>query len=135
MTQSKALDTNKPPIESSLTGNRLMYAMRQCHRIRVHRADDDSTMVFAFIMQGDKVPTIECHHGPSFGDRKRQHFVVGKTLSSPAAFVSRCNVMPQPPKLLDDGKREVLVGVDASHFHASSLAAICRSISSQCDCS
>jgi hypothetical protein len=89
--------------------------MRERGRVWINGADDDSAMGWPLVVESHEMPAVMRQEYPSLANRKCQHVEVGYSLPCPAAFGGRQNIVPQPPKLFDRRKREVLVGVDADH--------------------
>lgn len=83
--------------------------------IRIEGADDDAGVLLAPIMQRDEVFTVDRQHDPLIGGRVCQHALVGQLAIRITGFLDRDHVVTQTPELLNDGQREVLVGVESGH--------------------
>lgn len=81
----------------------------QRNHIIVSAATKDTSMVRGLPMQPLKVPAIKGQHGSLVCGRVSQDFVI--VITRTPSFQDRCHVVPHPPKLIDQCKGNVLVGI------------------------
>jgi hypothetical protein len=77
------------------------------------RTNNDATVRFAVAMQADEILPIICQDRPTDGSRKGEN--MGITASLLSCFPHGEDIVPQQPKLLNDGISEILVCAKVGH--------------------
>ena len=75
------------------------------------------------MVQANKVFAIQSQHGTTISSGHLEHNVVRSLLASFPSFLDRCDVVAKLAKPLDNGEREVLVGIEASHCPSALVVA------------
>jgi hypothetical protein len=92
-----------------------MDSVCQGSTVVIVRASNDSTMGRSLSVQSKKVPAIECQHGPSLRDGKREHIRVFDSFVRPAGIYGCQDIMAQFTKLLNNCLAKILVGMEVGH--------------------
>src|SRR5262249_6191865 len=108
----------------------LVNPFRLSREIRIKGASNDARVLIALAVEANEVPSIQGEHGAIFSAGKLQHFIVGHGLLGFDGLVRGQHVVAKPTQTLDDGQREVFVGIEPRHQSAS-FSSIKRLISSR----
>jgi len=79
--------------------------------VRVHRADDYAQVPGAHGVQPDELPTVQCEDCSIVQHREVQNLLVGDCSVGLSGFLGRQHIVSEPPELLHDFQREILVRV------------------------
>ncbi len=83
--------------------------------IGIVRANDDSRVLCILPVQANEVFAIDRQNCAILADSEPQDFIVRRPFVGASAFLNADDIVSEAPKLLDDGKGKVLVGIEAGH--------------------
>lgn len=106
---------------NELSGDRLfrphgvVNSLGERRKIRIECGNDDAGVLRMFEMESNEVAPIQGHNRTAVAHGELQHLGVRHSSAGVTAFLHREDIVPEAPEFGDDGRRHVLVGVEARH--------------------